>query len=156
MTDTQHCLAVYGDPSTVAFQGKWLVRHPLPATVLPHFPPYPEVPHVSAIYMNSFATAALDAVLLELVVTGLIKELHTYDGCLNLRKKRGIDEWSIHSWGLALDFDQALAPLGSQKPHFSQAFLNVWRKHNWDCGADWTGRKDIMHFQYTKNFPVRK
>lgn len=150
-TDTQNCLRVYGDPSTKAFAANWLVRHPLPPTVIPRFPPYGSV-RPTAIYMNKYATSALDAVLLELLTTGLIGELKTYDGCTNIRKKRGIDEYSIHSWGLAIDFNALQNPLGGPT-RFSQAFLNVWRKHGWDCGADWKGRKDPMHFQYTKAFP---
>lgn len=156
MTDSEQCLHDFGNPETAAFQGKWLVRHPLPAAVLPYFPPYPGVPKVTAIYMNKFATAALDAVLLELLSTGLIKELKTYDGCTNIRKKRGLNDYSIHSWGLALDFNAALNPLGvkmgSRKGMFSKAFLDVWRKHGWVCGADF-GRPDGMHFQYTKYRP---
>ena len=157
MTDSQQCLAAYGDPSKPAFEAKWLVRHPLPAAVLPFFPPYPGVPKVKAVYLNRFAAAALDAVLLELLATGLIKEFKTYDGCHNVRLKRGIDEYSIHSWGLALDFNAALNPLGvkwgSRKGMFSKAFLDVWRRHGWVCGADFS-RGDSMHLQYTSHFPA--
>ena len=154
MTDTQSCLHYYGDPGTAAFEAKWLRIFTIPPDIAAHFPPYPGVPHVTRIQMNSFCWDSFCAVFRELIATGLVKELHTYDGCVNLRRKRGLSEWSIHSWGLALDFDQALAPLGSQAPHFSQAFLNVWRRHGWDCGADWQGRKDPMHFQFTHLFPT--
>ena len=154
MSDTSQCLAHYGDPSTSAFQNHWLKIFTIPPDIAAHFPPYPGVPHVSRIQMNTFAWEPFCAVFRELIATGLVKELHTNDGCVNLRRKRGMAEWSIHSWGLALDFDQALAPLGSKKSHFSQAFLQVWRNHHWDCGADWLGRSDPMHFQYTKLFPV--
>ena len=153
MSDTSQCLAHYGDPAQAAFQSKWLIRHPLPAAVLPHFPPYGKV-KPTAVYMNRFATAALDAVLLELLSTGLIRELKTYDGCLNLRLKRGVNEYSIHSWGLAIDFNALANALGvkwgSRKGMFSKAFLDVWRKHGWKCGADFA---DAMHFQYTLKFP---
>lgn len=149
MTDTQLCLQKYGDPSTGAFQNKYLVRHPLPVAVLAYFPVYPGPPKVkpTAIYMHRDATAALDAVLLELLQTGLIHELKTYDGCHNVRKKRGLGEYSIHAWGLALDFNAQLLPLGSTKS-FSPAFLAVWRKHGWLPGSDFKGRKDPMHMQY--------
>lgn len=155
MSDTSQCLAHYGDPSQAAFQSKWLIRHELPAAVKPHFPKYGNI-SPTAIYMNKFAAASLDAVLLELVATGLHKEFKTYDGCLNLRLKRGLNEYSIHSWGLALDFNAALNPLGvrwgSKPGMFSKAFLDVWRRHGWTCGADFS-RGDSMHFQYTTQFP---
>lgn len=152
-TDTRNCLAHYGDPSRPEFAAKWLTRHNLPVAVLPHFPKYGNV-RPTAVYMNKFATAALDAVLLDLLATGLIKELKTYDGCHNVRLKRGVNEYSIHSWGLALDFNAALNPLGvkwgSRKGMFSKAFLDVWRQHGWTCGADFN---DTMHFQFTNSFP---
>lgn len=156
MSDTQKCLAVYGDPSKPAFAAKWLVRHELPESVKPYFPKYGAI-RPTAVYMNKFATAALDAVLLELLATGLIKELKTYDGCHNVRLKRGLNEYSIHSWGLALDFNALLNALGvawgSKPGMFSKAFLDVWRKHGWICGADFT-RGDSMHFQYTSKYPA--
>ena len=155
MSDTTACLIHYGDPSLTAFVHRWLNIYTIPADIAAHFPPYPGVPHVSRIQMNTFAWEPFCAVFRELISTGLVKELHTYDGCVNLRRKRGMNEWSIHSWGLALDFDQKLNPLGGAT-HFSQAFLNVWRKHAWNCGADWAGRKDPMHFQYTNVFPNPK
>ena len=157
MTDTQKCFAAYGDPSQAKFQGNWLIRHKLPEAVLPYFPPYPGVPNVKAIYMNRFAAESLDAVLMELLKTGLIKELKTYNGCLNLRMKRGLKEYSIHSWGLALDFNAEQNPLGvkwgSKPGMFSKAFLAVWQRHGWECGAFWT-RGDAQHFQYTSRFPA--
>lgn len=156
MTDTQRCLAAYGDPSKPAFEAKWLIRHELPAAVKPYFPKYGNI-RPTAIYMNKFAAASLDVVLLELLSTGLIKELKTYDGCHNVRLKRGINEYSIHSWGLALDFNALLNALGvkwgSQPGMFSKAFLDVWRKHGWVCGADFS-RSDAMHFQMTTKFPI--
>lgn len=153
MSDSAACLNHYGDPSTVAFEDHWLEIYAIPADIVSHFPPYPGVPHVTRIQMNRVAWEPFCAVFRQLIATGLVRELHTYDGCVNVRRKRGLGDWSIHSWGLALDFDQALAPLGSHTPHFSQAFLQVWRDHNWECGADWTGRPDPMHFQFTKLFP---
>ena len=31
--------------------------------------------------------------------------LDIFGGCLNVRKMRGGNQWSTHSWGIALDFD---------------------------------------------------
>ncbi|MBG8552369.1 M15 family metallopeptidase [Hymenobacter guriensis] len=157
MTDTQLCLATYGDPTKKAFVDKWMVRHELPAAVKPYFPKYGNI-RPTAVYMNRYATEALDAVLLDLLATGLIKELKTYDGCFNVRLKRGVNEYSIHSWGLALDFNAMLNPLGvkmgSRKGMFTDAFLAVWRKHKWVCGADWK-YADGMHFQFTSSYPKK-
>jgi hypothetical protein len=159
MTDTQNCLAVYGNPVSRLFIDKWLKRFELPADVAAVWPRYPGIKQpITAIYMNSFAYAPLIAVFRELISTGLVKELHTYDGCLNVRLKRGVNEYSIHSWGLALDFNAALNPLGvkvgSRKDMFSHEFLEVWRRHGWTCGASFS-RPDGMHFQFTTLFPTK-
>ncbi|HET9503309.1 MAG TPA: M15 family metallopeptidase [Hymenobacter sp.] len=150
MTDSQRCFAAYGNPSLPAFAAQWLVRHPLPLAVRPFFPAFAGKP-ITALYLHRLAAPALDKVLLELVATGLARELRTYDGCWAVRCKRGLAEYSIHSWGLALDFNAALNPLGRPKGGpgmWSEAFLNVWRRHGWTCGADWKARPDGMHFQY--------
>lgn len=157
MTDSQLCIQHYGNPESSAFVSKWLQRFTLPADVAAVWPHYPGLDKpITAIYMNKFAFEPLIAVIRELIQTGLIKELLTYDGCLNVRLKRGVNEYSIHSWGLALDFNAALNPLGQRmgsKPKmFTPAFLAVWRKHGWTCGADFS-RPDGMHFQYTNTFP---
>lgn len=70
--------------------------------------------------------------------------LDEYGGCFNYRKSRGSDNWSVHSWGLAVDI---LPSLGKYKEpsmipyHFVDAFLNrgfVW-------GGFWD-KPDGMHF----------
>ena len=158
MSDTANCVAHYGDPAKPAFQNKWLRIYTLPADIAAHFPPYPGVPHVSRIQMNTFAWEPFCAAFRELISTGLVKELKTYDGCVNLRYKRNQAEIpanrSIHSWGLALDFNAKLNPLGvvqgSRPGMFTKAFLDVWRRHGWTAGADF---RDGMHFQFTNKFP---
>ena len=156
MTDSTQCLRAYGDPTKAAFQKKWLKIYAFPADVAAVFPPYPGVPKVTRIQMNAFAWPSFCAVLRALTAAGLHQEFKTYDGCLNVRLKRGINAYSIHSWGLAVDFNAALNPLGKPrggKGMWSEAFLAVWRAHGWSCGADWAGRPDGMHFQYTTHFP---
>ncbi|GAC1589631.1 MAG: hypothetical protein NVS3B25_07360 [Hymenobacter sp.] len=161
MTDTAACLTHYGDPGTAAFQAKWLHIFELPADIAAHFPPYPGVGHVTRIEMNRFAWEPFCAAFRDLIATGLVSELKTYDGCVCLRYKRGMAEVpanrSIHSWGLALDFNAAQNPLavalGARKGMFSKAYLDVWRRHGWTCGADFT-RPDVMHVQLTNTFPT--
>lgn len=153
MTDTQQCLARYGDPATPAFQ-RFLVDYVFPAWLAPYWPPYAgrTVTHQ---WLNKDIIAPLEAVFRELISTGLVKELKTYGGAGNLRYKRGMKpvaaNLSIHAWYCALDFNQLQNPLGvklgSRPGMFTPAFIAVWRKHGWVCGADFS-RPDAMHFQY--------
>lgn len=83
-----------------------------------------------------------------------IKELglDQFGGCLNVRQMRGGQAMSMHSWGIAIDFDPARNRLrwGSNraqmaKPEYS-AFLDIWESVGWIS----LGRErnyDWMHVQ---------
>jgi D-alanyl-D-alanine carboxypeptidase len=83
-----------------------------------------------------------------------IKELglDLFGGCLNVRTMRGGSNPSMHSWGIAIDFDPARNRLrwGSNraqmaKPEYS-AFLDIWESVGWIS----LGRErnfDWMHVQ---------
>ena len=66
---------------------------------------------------------------------------------------------SIHSWGLAVDFNVADNPLGltrlqalgvGLKP-FSEQFQQAARDADFICGIDFK-RGDGQHFEYTKHY----
>lgn len=102
-------------------------------------------------YVNKDIVMPLDMVFVALDSAGLIGELKTFDGCFNIRDVRGrVGKSSIHSWGLALDFNALENPLGGPVA-FSREFLDVWRGHGWTCGADFQ-RLDGQHFQYCSAF----
>lgn len=159
MTDTQQCLARYGDPAKPAFQHS-LTDYVFPAWLAAVWPPY-DGRRVTHQWFNKDILVPLEAVFRELISAGLAKELTTYGGGGNLRYKRGMApvaaNLSIHSWYCALDFNQLLNPLGvkmgSRKGMFTAAFLAVWRRHGWVCGADFS-RPDGMHFQFIPQSPA--
>ena len=146
--DTQACQWYYGDPNSQSFKEKHLTLYVFPEWMAAIFPAYQVTTKVRKQWINKDQIPALEAVFKELLSTGLYKELKTFDGLLNIRKKRTNDEYSIHSWGLAEDFNAKTNPLGG-KVTFSQAFLNVWKKHGFVCGSDFP-TKDGMHFQWDK------
>lgn len=83
-----------------------------------------------------------------------IKELglDLFGGCLNVRAMRGGSNMSMHSWGIAIDFDPARNRLrwGSNraqmaKPEYS-AFLDIWESVGWiSLGRE--RNMDWMHVQ---------
>jgi hypothetical protein len=161
MATTQQLIKRYGNPAAsetakAEFGKRWMQLYTFPAWLVPHFPPAPGVAgRITRQWINKEVIAPFEAVMRELVDTGLIRELKTYDGCWVVRNMRGTSVPSMHSWGVALDFNAKLNPLGvawgSRAGMFSSAFLAVWRKHGWTCGADWkVPRGDAMHFEYTK------
>ena len=78
--------------------------------------------------------------------------LDRWGGCLNVRKMRGGSSWSMHAWGIAIDFDPDRNQLkwGRDRAVFARPDYDAW----WRCWEDegWTslGRTknyDWMHVQ---------
>jgi hypothetical protein len=83
-----------------------------------------------------------------------IKELgiDLFGGCFNFRKMRQANEWSTHSWAIAIDLDPARNGMNTVKakaqfgkPEY-KPMLEVFKKHGFEWGGDLWG-KDCMHFQ---------
>lgn len=106
----------------------------------------------SRIYLHGAMIPYLQLAFRELIKKGLHTEIKTYDGCFNVRDKRGSRAVSLHAYGLAIDLNAAWNRFGGTV-EFSQEFLHVWRNNGFDCGADWKmPYTDGMHFQL-KNIP---
>lgn len=76
------------------------------------------------------------------------KGLDLFGGCLNVRKMRGGNNWSIHSWGAAIDLDPANNKLswGRNKAKMPEEVINIFVNRGWTS----LGREknyDFMHFQ---------
>lgn len=151
-------LDLYGDPmDKPAFEKAWMVVYKFPEWLASRFPTSAlNGRPVTRIYMHKKLVPLFELTMLHLVEAGLISELKTFDGCWNVRYQRGsTKQLSIHSWGLAIDFNAKDNPLGGEVK-FSQAFLDVWRKTEthgmgWVLGADFKPpRVDGMHFEATK------
>lgn len=111
-------------------------------------------------YVNAYILPKLQITFKALQSAGLLSELRTFGGCWMVRPVRGYKNLlSIHSWGIAVDFNVEDNPLGwsrdkclqmGLKP-FTEAFISVWRSTGWTCGSDFS-RPDGMHFEWTKEF----
>lgn len=74
------------------------------------------------------------------------KGLDKYGECYNVRKTSpNKDVFSIHSWGLAIDFNFMLDNPGeaSLMPYH---FVNAFKKRGFQWGGDWMYCKESMHF----------
>jgi hypothetical protein len=89
--------------------------------------------------------APLSQAFTNLIDRNFVKELKTFDGCFNVRKKRGLTTMSLHSWGIAIDVNAAWNGL-HKTPQLSAVFVKCFTDAVFDWGVTWT-RKDGMHFQ---------
>lgn len=102
------------------------------------------------IYMNREMVAPWNIALVALAHKGIVGEIKSFGGCWNVRKIRGRDDaWSIHTWGLALDFNAESMPLGMLSS-WSPAFVRTMNESGFVWGGDFE-RIDAMHFQFAEN-----
>ena len=134
MVTSAQALKKYGDPTKESGMTLWDVPKELEIGVLP-----------KRLYCNKDMILPLTKAFKNLISTGCVKELKTWDGCFNIRKKRGLASMSLHSWGIAIDVNAAWNGL-NMTPKLSKEFVNCFVTAGFDWGGTWT-RKDGMHFQ---------
>lgn len=114
------------------------------------------------IYCNKDLIGPLSKAFYNLINTGHVQEIKTWDGCYNFRPIRGYEKkyeaamkagkldlavkyLSTHSWGLAVDINSFENGLGKE-PKLSPGFVKCFT----DAGFAWGGnfsRVDGMHFE---------
>jgi hypothetical protein len=137
MVTSQQALKKYGDPNKQLNMVVWDVPGYLEIGVIP-----------KKIYCNRDMMAPLTQAFTNLISTNCVSELKTYDGCFNIRKKRGLTSMSLHSWGIAIDLNAFENGL-NQTPKLSPGFVKCFTDAGFEWGGNWQ-RKDGMHFQLAK------
>lgn len=137
MVTSAQALKKYGDPTKESNMTLWDIPAELEVGVIP-----------KRLYCNKDMIAPLTQAFKNLIATGFVKELKTWDGCFNIRKKRGLTSMSLHSWGIAIDVNAAWNGLG-KTPVLSAGFVKCFTDVGFDWGGTWT-RRDGMHFQLSK------
>jgi len=132
------CYKRYGAPVDEKAMILWDVPRELEIGVIP-----------KRIYCNKDMVEPLTKAFKNLIATGHVKELKTWDGCFNIRTKRGyLDNMSLHSWGVAIDVNAAWNGFG-KKPTLSSGFVKCFTDAGFDWGGLWA-KPDGMHFQLKK------
>ena len=138
MVTSAQALKKYGPPAQDnPFLTLWDVPAHLEIGVIP-----------KRIYCNKEIIGRLSAAFKALIDTGCVQELKTWDGCFNIRKKRGLNSMSLHSWGIAIDLNAFENGLG-QQPKLSPEFVKCFTDNGFDWGGNWK-RLDGMHFELSK------
>ena len=139
MITSKDCFSKYGDPS--ANERRFMIVWDVP-TALEHG----SIP--KRIYCNKDLIPLLEKAFKNVNDRGISAQIKTWDGCFNIRRKRGAASMSLHSWGLAIDINAAWNGFG-KKPTMSPELVKCFT----DAGLDWGGvwkRADGMHFQIAK------
>ena len=131
------CLKRYGLPELEKAMALWDVPPELEIGVIP-----------KKIYCNKDMVKPLTLAFQNLIKTGFVKELKTWDGCFNIRRKRGTISPSLHSWGVAIDVNAAWNGMG-KKPTLSTGFVKCFTDAGFDWGGTWS-KPDGMHLQLKK------
>ena len=138
MLSSAQALKKYGQPDLLATQSKHMVMWDVPAELEIGVIP-------KKIYCNKDMVEPLTQAFKNLISTGYVKELKTWDGCFNIRKKRGLSSMSLHSWGVAVDVNAFENQL-NQTPKLSSGFVKCFKDAGFNWGGDWQ-RLDGMHFE---------
>jgi hypothetical protein len=75
----------------------------------------------------------------------LQREIRSYNGIFNIRKKRTCNEMSTHSYGISIDLNTLIMPLGS-KTLWTPQFLKCWEDAGFINGEIFN-TPDPQHFQ---------
>jgi hypothetical protein len=138
------CLKKYGEPVQKSkFLTTWDVPAELEIGMIP-----------KKIYCNIDIVEPLTKAFRNLIQRKHVNEIVTFDGCFNIRKKRGLASMSLHSWGVAVDFNAFANPLGFSRQQcidrgltpFTDGFVKCFTDAGFDWGGNWK-RPDGMHFQ---------
>lgn len=137
MVTSSDCLKAFGSPELESAMIAWDV----PLYIEQNIPVIPR-----RIYCNYQMIIPLEVAFLNIIDRGLTKEVKTWDGCFNIRKKKGGNSYSLHSWGIAIDINAAWngwkQPV-QMNPKLAQCFKDA--DFNW--GGDWKNTLDGMHFE---------
>lgn len=140
MITAAQCLKKYGLPGDPKTEGRFIRVWNVPADIVALMP---VIPH--RIYCNVDLVRPLETALRQLITRGQTKELKTWDGCYQVRNKRGQSSLSIHSWALAIDVNAAWNAFG-KAPTLSPPFVQCFLEAGFDWGGVWS-KPDGMHFQ---------
>jgi hypothetical protein len=97
------------------------------------------------VYAHKLMETPLRQAFKNLIDRGFSKELKTFDGCVCVRPMTSGNGWSVHAWGLAVDFNAGTNAYG-RKPALSPGFVMCFTDAGFEWGG-WWSTPDGMHFQ---------
>lgn len=139
MVNSRQCYLKWGDPSVN--EGKFMVVWDVPSCC-----EHGAIP--KKVYCNKVMVEPLAQAFRNVNERGLADQVKTWDGCFNIRNKRGAVSMSLHSWGIAIDINAAWNGFG-KAPTMSPELVKCFIDAGFDWGGTWS-KPDGMHFQLAK------
>ena len=139
MVTSNDCIKKYGTPN-ITMERKHMELWDIPEGINQAIPELP-----NRLYCNSDLIQPLRQALQNLITQDLACQIMTWDGCFNIRKKRGGSSYSLHSWGIAIDINAAWNRFG-EKPTMPKEVVKCFTDAGFEWGGEWS-KPDGMHFQ---------
>lgn len=139
MVSSSDCINKFGTPD-ISMERKHLELWDIPDDINREIKAIP-----NKLYCNTLLKKPLEKAFRNIIARCLQDEVKTWDGCFNIRKKRGGNTYSLHSWAIAIDINAAWNGFGKE-PQMSDALVACFTDAGFDWGGTWT-KKDGMHFQ---------
>ena len=139
MLTSSYCIKEFGKPDAYmerAHLTLWDIPEEINKAI-------PEIPN--RLYCHKLLVKPLEKAFRNLIERDLACNVMTWDGCFNIRKKRGGNSYSIHSWALAIDFNAAWNGFGDE-PQMEPEVVKCFTDEGFDWGGTWS-KPDGMHFQ---------
>jgi len=139
MVTSEDCRKAYGYPD-LTMERTHMMLWDIPNSINKAIPELP-----NRLYCNKALVQPLEAAFKNIIKRGLASEIWTWDGCFNIRKKRGGNSLSLHSWAIAIDINATWNGFG-QVPTMSSQLVKCFTDAGFDWGGTWS-KPDGMHFQ---------
>jgi hypothetical protein len=163
-----HIMPPHGRLAAYAFAGFVRAQHALPDGTFAHSFEEANIVRVatplSMLYGETKVTRIavhakvirwVSAALQEIAVQDLWPFVQRYGGGFQVRLIRGGADYSMHSFGLALDFDPDHNPLGAEPKDTRLGstvgglkVVDIFERWGFLWGGHFDGRKDCQHFQW--------
>lgn len=137
LVSSEDCWKKYGNPFKERNMTLWVVPNYL------HIGPIPK-----KIYCNKDMIIPLTNAFENILKAGISDQVKTWDGCFNIRSKRGSKSMSLHAWGIAIDINAAWNRFG-KPPTMSPELVKCFTDAEFVWGGVWK-KPDGQHFQLAK------
>lgn len=136
MLTSKQCTDRFGDPKSAESKNMilWTVPEDIRFGVIP-----------KKTYCNKLMVEPLTKAFRNLKERGFAGELKEWNGIFTIRKMRGSNSMSLHSWGVAIDLNASTNQMGKQ-PKLSAGFVKCFTDAGFEWGGNWKS-PDGMHFQ---------